>query len=289
MNYRIDPFDLRLFAAVADSGSISGGAKEVSLSTAAASERLQALEHALKVTLLLRSRNGAVPTPAGRALLAHAHQVLHALDGLYAEMAPFARGVRGNVRLVANTSAVSEFLPELLGRFLAAHPDIDIDLRELWSHEVLEALHRGQADIGICADTVDTTGLDARRFRDDRLMLVSREPFPAGVRFADLLDHPFVGLTADSGLSRYLQSQASRCGRPMHHRVRVRSFDAVARLVQAGVGIAVMPESTARFFAAGVRAQPLADPWTRRQLLLCRRPGAFLAPYAEALVAALLA
>jgi DNA-binding transcriptional LysR family regulator len=290
-SYRVDPFDLRLFSAVVESGRIGGGAAAVNLSPAAASERLQALEHALGVVLLVRSRNGAQPTDAGRALLRHAHKVLHELDGLYAEMAPYARGMRGTVRVAANTAAVSEHLPAALGRFLALHPDIDVELRELWSHEVLEALRQGQVEIGLCADTVDASGLDTQPWRDDRLVLMTpRPPAAERPRFADVLDEPFVGLAADSGLSRFLHAQASRCGKRMHHRVRVRGFDAVAQLVRAGVGVAVVPECAAlRFAAAGVGVQPLADDWATRRLLLCRRIGPAPSASAAALIAALTA
>lgn len=291
-NYRIDPFDLRLFDAVVELGSIAAAAKAVHLSGAAASERIRALEHALGVALLVRSKRGARPTDAGRALQRHAGRVLRELDSLYSEMAPFARGVRGTVRLLANTSATSELLPGLLGRFLLAHPDIDIELRELWSHEILEQLRGHHADIGIVASTVDTSGLVAREFCRDELVVVRassgarRRRSP--VSFADLLGDPFVGLSVDSGLSRFLQDQASRCGMAIHHRVRVKSFDAVMSLVEAGVGIAVVPASLARRNEArSIEVLPLADPWADRRLLVCTVAGTRQPGHVKSLVDAL--
>lgn len=283
-SYRIDPFDLRLFGAVAELGSITAAAKAVHLSAAAASERIRALEHALGVSLLVRSKRGARPTDAGRALQRHAGRVLGELDSLYSEMAPFARGVRGTVRLLANTSATSELLPTLLGRFLVAHPDIDVELGELWSHEILERLRAHRADVGIVASTVDTSGLVAREFCRDELVVVRAAPGarPRGgpaVSFADVLGEAFVGLSAESGLSRFLQDQASRCGMAIHHRVRVKSFDAVMLLVEAGVGLAVVPASLARRDRArSIEVLPLSDPWADRKLLVCtvagtRQPG----------------
>lgn len=291
-NYRVDPFDLRLFSTVVELGSITAAAKAVHLSAAAASERLRALEHALGVSLLVRSKRGAQATDAGRALLRYAGRVLRELDSLYSEMAPFARGVRGTVRLLANTSATSELLPRVLGRFLVEHPDIDIDLRELWSHEILERLRDHRADIGIVASTVDTSGLVVQECCGDELVVIcpasGAVKHSAPVPFADVLAEPFVGLSAESGLSRFLQDQASRCGMAIHHRVRVKSFDAVMRLVEAGVGIAVVPAGLARQYEArSIEVLSLADAWADRKLLVCTVAGTRQAGHVKSLVDAL--
>jgi DNA-binding transcriptional LysR family regulator len=295
LDYRVQPFDLQLFAAVTAHGTITGGAEAMGLSLAAASERLKALEHRVGIRLLERSKSGAVATDAGRALLRPAHRVLAELDSLHLEMAAFAHGLRGTVRLLGNTAAISELLPPRLARFLVAHPDIDVELQELPSDAILQALRRGTADVGIVADHVDTGGLVAQPWLDDELVALLPSPRSAkralaAMRFTELLDRPFVGLPVDSGLSRFLLQQAARSGRVPHHRVRVGSLDAVARLVDAGVGVAVVPLSAAaRWRDAKVRLAPLAEPWARRRLLVCRSPQAEGSPGATALTDALLA
>lgn len=272
-DYRLDPFDLRLFVAIVDGGSITAGARAVHLSLAAASTRLQGLEHAIGATLLRRARQGVSLTDAGRTLLRHVGRLQRELESLHAAMAAHAHGVRSTVRVLGNTAATAEHLPEAIGRFLARHADIDIELRELDSQDVLLALRQEQADIGVVADYVDTEGLDTIAWREDPLVAV----LPRGgkrpgrvLRFADLLDRPFVGLAAESGLARFLQRQALQHGRGLHHRVRVGRLDAVVSLVGEGVGVGVVPATTARRVAdARVLAVPLADPWARRRLLLC--------------------
>ncbi|MDP1790410.1 MAG: LysR family transcriptional regulator [Methylibium sp.] len=278
-SFRIDPFDLRLFGAVAEAGSITAGAREMHLSLSAASARLQHLEHALGAALLVRSKQGVVPTDAGRTLRRHAGRLQREMEALHAEMSAHAHGVRSTVRVLCNTAAMTEYLPALLGRFLVAHPDIDVDLRELGSADVLRAMRQENADIGIVADYVDTEGLITRVFREDRLVVL--QPVRSGragrraLRFAEVIDKPFVGLPAESGLSRFLQGQALRQGRGLHHRVRVRSLDAVAGLVADGVGVAVMPAAAAeRLATSRVTVRPLADAWAMRRLLLCTTPDA---------------
>lgn len=276
LTYRINPFDLRLFTAVLEHGTITAAAQSAHLSLAAASARLKALEDAVGTRLLDRAKSGASPTDAGRALARHAHRVLAELEGLHLEMAAFGHGLRGTVRVLGNTAAMAEALPPLLGPFLARHPDVDIQLQELPSDAVLEGLRRGTADLGIVADHADHSGLRTVPWREDQLVALlprstGRRVCTAGpISFTALMDKDFVGLGVDSGLSRFLLRQASLGGRAPHHRVRVSTLDAVARVVAAGVGVAVVPMSTAqRWRDASVRIVPLAEAWSRRRLLLC--------------------
>ena len=282
--YRIDPFDLRLFAAIVEHGSITAGARHIHLSLAAASTRLQQLEHAVGATLLLRSKQGVRTTDAGRTLLRHAGRLQRDMESLHADMAAHAHGVRSTVRVLCNTAAMTEHLPPLLARFLVNHPEIDVELRELGSQDALLAMRQEQADLGIVADYVDTEGLATRFFCEDRLVAVlpptasSRTAAARTTRramaFTDLLERPFVGLPVDSGISRLLQRQALQHGRGLHHRVRVRDLDAVMHLVGEGVGVAVVPEGAARRLAGQrMQVRPLSDAWATRRLLLCAAGG----------------
>lgn len=278
-DYRVDPFDLHLFSAVVERGTITSAAEAVNLSLAAASARLKALEAATGARLLDRSKAGAMPTDAGRAFARHASRVLAELESLHTEMASFGHGLRGTVRLLCNTAAMSEALPLALGRFLVDNPELDIDVQELASDAVLDALRRGTADLGVLADYVDTSGLVVQPWKDDRLvaLLPRRAPWGSSQRsiaFGELLQHPLVGLPRDSGISRFLASQASRSGRVPRHRVRLGGFDAVAHMVAAGVGAAVVPESAARRFCdpKKTRVVALTDTWARRKLVICMTP-----------------
>lgn len=293
VDYRIDPFDLHLFAAVIEHGTITAAAMAVNLSLAAASARLKALEEATGAQLLERSKAGAAPTDAGRALARHATRVLAELESLHVDMASFGHGLRGTLRLLCNTAALSEALPRRMGAFLATTPDLDVDVQELPSEAVIDALRRGMADLGIVADHVGTSGLVVRPWIEDRLVALLPARWATGRRrsmsYGDLLEHPLVGLPRDSGLSRFLAAQASRSGRVPRHRVRLGSFDAVAQLVAAGAGAAVMPESAAaRCRDPGTRVLTLSDAWARRKLLICMTPEGAASSGVRALVEALL-
>lgn len=294
-HYRIDPFDLRLFTAVAEAGTITAGARAVHLSLAAASTRLQQLEQAIGARLMQRAKTGITLTDAGRTLLRHAGRLQREMEALHAGMAAHAHGVRSTVRLLCNTAAITEHLPPLLGPFLAAHADVDVELRELDSQDVLQAMRQERAELGIVADHVATEGLDTRPFREDTLVAVLPAAWQrrlgvrkAGLAFTALLAQPFVGLAPEAGLSRFLQARALQHGRALHHRVRVQGFDALLQLVADGVGIAVVPALTAQRLARpGLLVLPLAEPWATRRLLLCFGKAEDLTAGAAALLAAL--
>lgn len=294
-HYRIDPFDLRLFAAVAEAGTITAGARAVHLSLAAASVRLQTLEQAVGAALMQRAKTGITLTDAGRTLLRHAGRLQREMEALHAGMAAHAHGVRSTVRLLCNTAAISEHLPPRLGPFLAAHADVDVELRELSSEDVLFAMRQERADLGIVADHVRTDGLATRPFGAERLVAVLPDAWARrvggsarGVAFVDLLVQPWVGLPAEAGLSRFLQGQALRHGRGLHHRVQAPGLETLMRFVADGVGLAVVPDHTAtRLARPGVRVRPLTDPWARRRLLVCFGATDDLTPPAAALLHAL--
>jgi len=294
---RFDLTDLRLFVDVVEAGSITHGATRARLALGAASARIRAMEEEIGAALLVRARTGVAPTQAGRTLLKHARAMLESSARLREELDAFTKGVSGEVKILANTNASTEFLPEALAAFLAEHPNVRIDLEERLSDEIVGLIAEGAADIGIVAGTVEVGQLEAYPFRSDRFVVVAppshplavRAAEPAGVWFADVLDYEFVGLDRTSALQRFLAGKAARLGRPLMLRVQLRSFDAVCRLVQAGVGVGVVPHTTADRVAGpmGLSVIELADDWAVRDLTICVRNLAALRPYAQDLVRSL--
>ena len=130
-----DLVDLRLFLHVAEAGSITAGAARSGLALASASARVRGMEEQAGVPLLERGRRGVEPTPAGRTLLHHARLVTGQMERMRGELGEYARGLKGHVRLLANTAAAAEYLPEILAAFLAANPSVDVDLDERPSSE----------------------------------------------------------------------------------------------------------------------------------------------------------
>lgn len=285
-----DFVDLDLFRHIVEAGSITHGAERAHLALAAASTRIRNMEQALGAALLVRGRQGVTPTQAGRTLLQHARAILRQAESLREDLGAYAGGAAGQIRVLSNTNALTEFLPEALSSFLAAHPHVNVDLQERLSDEIVRLIAEGTADIGIVAGTVDVSALETYPFRRDRFVLVVARDHDlarrAGIPFAQLLDRDFVGLDRASALQRFLAEKAAPIGRPLRLRVQLRSFDAVCRLVECNVGIGIVPETTARRVARtmAIAIVALADSWAVRELTICIRRLRDLPPYARQLV-----
>jgi DNA-binding transcriptional LysR family regulator len=287
---RFDLPDLSLFRHVVEAGSITAGAGRAHLALAAASTRIRNMEETLGAALLVRSRQGVTPTQAGRTLLQHARAILRQAERLREDLGAYAGGHAGQIRVLSNTNALTEFLPEALSSFLTAHPHISIDLQERLSDEIVALIAEGVADLGIVAGTVDMGSLEQFPFRRDRFVLVVARDHPLAKRskigFAQVLDHEFVGLDRASALQRFVADKAARAGQPLKLRVQLRSFDAVCRLVECNVGIGIVPESTSRWAtkAMAIKAVALTDAWAERDLTICVRRLAELPTHARQLV-----
>jgi DNA-binding transcriptional LysR family regulator len=287
---RFDLTDLRLFTNVVEAGSITAGAQRLNLAIAAASTRIRNMEAALGTPLLHRGRQGVVPTQAGRTLVQHARILLQQAGRMHADLGQYAGGIRGQVRLLSNTNALTEFLAEPLSTFLAAHPQVNIDLEERLSDEIVALVAEGAADLGIVAGTVATAGLETLPFRSDRFVVVAAPGHPLAacrrIAFADLLHCDFVGLDRSSALQRFLSEKAERIGRRLRLRVQLRSFDAVCRFVELNVGIGIVPATTAKRLSRtmAIRRIELADAWAVRELRICLRRIEDLPIYARRLV-----
>jgi DNA-binding transcriptional LysR family regulator len=269
---RVDFVTLKLFVSIADERSLTRAAEREHLALAAVSKRISDLEGQLGTLLLYRQPKGVELTPAGHALLHHARNLLDNLRQMNADLSEFSLGVKGHVRIHANTSAVIEFLPEDLSGFSRLHPEVKIDLEERVSSEIIHAVREGLTDIGIFAGHVPAEGLQVYRYRQDQLALVTPRDHPlAGRREVSLREvagYDFIGLQQDSSLYQLLQDTARQLGQPLRMRIQVRSFEAISRMIQTGMGIGVLPGEAVRDLlpALDVVVIPLTDAWARREL-----------------------
>jgi DNA-binding transcriptional LysR family regulator len=273
---RPDLVSLALFIRVAELQSITKAAEASHIALAAASRRITQLEDQLGVQLLFRSARGVDLTPAGTTLLAHAREMLAKVDEMRVEIADYSRGLKGLVRVQANASALAQYLPDDLATFAAKHPAIKVALSEERSGAIADAVHAGIADVGIVMEGADAEGLERFEYRTDTLCAVLPKKHPVKARsleFHQLLDYDMVGLESNTVISQILLKEAARAARPLRLRVQVKSFDVVARLVQAGLGIGVLPEAAARAFAKhmGLRLVALTDPWASRKMYVAVR------------------
>jgi Transcriptional regulator len=286
---RLDLTSLALFVRVAESRSITKAAQQSHIALAAASRRITQLEDQLGVHLLFRSARGVELTPAGTALLARARDMMERVDGIRAELSDYAKGVKGIVRIEANASALAQYLPADLAAFLAKHPAIKLALGEERSGAIVQSVLAGHADLGIVMEGADAAGLQVFEYRADVLCAVLPKKHPVRERklaFAELLEHDFVGLESNTVISQLMLGEARERGVPLRLRVEVKSFDVVVRMIQAGLGIGVLPEAAAKPIASamGLRLATLTDAWAQRRMYVAVRDYASLHAPARLLV-----
>ena len=169
----------------------------------------------------------------------------------------------------------------------AGNKSLDDCMRLLWTRFGKE--ERGFPDDAVQRLMEEASGLELFAYRTDTLCAVVPRRHPVRGRrlaFARLLDHDFVGLESNTVISRLMLEEAERAGKPLRLRVQVKSFDVVARMVQAGLGIGVLPEAAAKAFgrAMGLRFVSLTDPWAARKMYVCVREYASLPASARQLV-----
>ena len=293
----LDLTSLRLFVAVCEARNIARAAKQQAIVGSAISKRLAALEDTVGTPLLVRRRHGVEPTPAGDTLLEHARALLARAAQIERDMAGYAAGVRGHVRVLATQSAIAESLADDVAAFLKApgHQHIRIDMEEAVSTQVLRAVREGSASLGICWDAADLRGLHHWPWRGDRLAVVMPPGHALARRkrlaLADTLPYEQVSLPPESAVQVMLQRAAALAGQPIRYRVVAATFDAALRVVRSRLAIAILPAELSAPYAEAfeLRVTPLTDAWAQRRFAIaCRDPEA-LTPAARLLVEHLVA
>jgi DNA-binding transcriptional LysR family regulator len=276
---RVDFVTLKLFCAIVQSGSITKGANECNLALSAASRRISEFEETVGMPLLDRSVKGVTLTHAGHAVMQHALRLFQGFEQLSNELSEYSKGAKGHVRLWANMSALTEFLPSALASFLKDYPEIQVEAEEQLSGDIVRALMDGIADIGVFAQGPITTGLETHIMGKDQLVIACSKDHPLSKRksisFEECLEYDFVGLNRGSSLLELTSRSAEKLGKQMSLRIQVRSYDAMCQMIAVNLGIGVLPiqACAAQIKAMGLQTIQLEDSWAKRNLLVATKAG----------------
>jgi DNA-binding transcriptional LysR family regulator len=276
---RLDLVTLRLFLAVVDEGGIAKAARREHITGPAISKRIAELEQWLGVRLIERNVRGIKPTSAGLALAAEARNVMGGVNRIHAKLSEFATGARGEVSIISGASGLVGQLPEDLKNFILENPLVKLRIKEAHSPEVVRAVSDGDADIGIYAPSVAAPShLDVYPYQVIRLVLITANNHPLAQRRSVGLDeavaYDFIGLSGDSALGMLLAHIAEELGIDVKPKIEVTGHEPMRRLVEAGMGIGILPNVCAVPYANAMqfRCVPLRDRWSRYTLNICTRP-----------------
>lgn len=291
MGYDLHSFEL--FRSVVAAGSIADAAARHGMAASAVSKRISDLEKALGAVLLTRHRRGVEVTAAGKVVLKHASALDERIAQLETELRDEANAAGGIIRMAANTSAITQFLPEDLAEFMLAHPAMTIRMAEMESVDIIDAVRSGSIEIGIFSGLTEARGLELLPYRRDTLVVCAPRGHPLSARkvvgLKDLDGEKFVALQRRSSLQAHVDRCAAEIGVHIRTAVEVKSFDGVRRMVQARLGIAILPFGAVEAYLrdGGITMIPIDEPWATRELLIAVRNRDGLSASAAALLATL--
>ncbi|MES3000775.1 MAG: LysR family transcriptional regulator [Pseudomonadota bacterium] len=287
---RVDLLTLRLFISLAEERHLGNCSLRENIAASAITKRIHDLEDALGSKVFYREAKGFVLTPAGHAVEAHVREMFETLSRLRSDISEFADGARGHVRLWANESCIVQFLARDLRDFAVQFPLVEVELHEDLTPPTLQAVERGEADLGIVASYGDAvTNLTTVPYRTEQLCAVVRTDHPLAsqkaIGVAQLIDAGFIGFAESGALMQQVIKAAAELGKPLVLRHRVRNNHAARSMVRAGLGVTIQaagmlePEPNPAIIAI-----PLSESWGMRQLLIAMRSEAGLPVPARALL-----
>jgi len=294
MSHQFDPVTLRYFLAVVEEGSMAKAAERENISTPAISRRIAELESQLGIPLLDRFSTGVKPTYAGLSLEADSRKILEAIESAQNKLAELKKGVRGKVRLSANPSSVAGRLLEDIQIFCAKHPAVHVKLDEQRSAQVVQAVIGGKSDIGISMSASDAGSLDVWSYRTISLVLVVPVNHQLvdrqSIAFSKTTEFNFVTYPDSSTVGAVVASAAKKCGIPIKSSVEATTQEGMRRLVELGMGVALMTEESAVPYSnfRAIRCIHITDDWARLPTYICTRRAETLSPSARLLLSQLL-
>ena len=270
----VDLVSLRLLLTAIEEGNLAKAATRESISLSAASRRISDLEAELGVKLLRRHDRGVSPTEAAQMALGRIRNIFTLLGQILDDFGDLRAGAKGTIRIGAHHTAIAGMLPKRIAAFLQAHPGVDVRIEDATSADILHWVRTEICDLGLVSGTVDSDGLTLLPWEADQLVAVlpgghaleSRE----ALHFADLLESPFIGLSAASALQTLFRGQAAALGRTLNERALVNSFEGVRTMIQAGLGVGILPAELVSG-AGNLSFRPLIEPWANRSLMICLR------------------
>ena len=253
---RFDLLSLELFVAVCEEQSIAKAADRKNIAASAVSKRISDLEARLKTPLFVRSSKGLELTAAAYSMLHHARLVMRDLKQMESDITLHAKGMRGRIRIYASVSTIIQHLPRDLREFLKVHPAVHIDLQEGTSQEAVEAVADNSADIGVFGGVVPRQGLTIIPYRKDRIKALVHKEHPLhdrkSIKFQEFADHDLIGPMKGSYLDSLVLRAASDMTHTLKMPIRVNGFETVSSMVEAQLGIGLVPEKCAdRYVTSG--------------------------------------
>ncbi|WP_338666095.1 LysR family transcriptional regulator [Pararoseomonas sp. SCSIO 73927] len=254
---------IQAFMALAEELHFGRAARRLNMTQPPLSQIIRQLEHLVGTPLLSRTTRSVSLTPAGGAFLEKVRSVPEVVD--LAAQAARRAAEEGPSRLSIGFTASTayDFLPEMIRAFRAAHPGVELDLREMTSIPLLAGLRSGSLDVALVRPLLEGPDISTCVVRREELMLVLPSDHPLAARrligIPDLAGEPLVAFSEEASpyLSRLILS-VLRSGGVQPRIVQRAVMPTLLSFVVAGIGVALVPASARRHAIQGVAFRSLS-------------------------------
>ena len=271
MRYNLITLDL--FLCASKNKSLVKAAKEKNIVVSAVSKRILDLEKSVGVNLFYRKKTGVELTPAGLEMQKHCTKIFNSINIMDESIKEYSLVSSGIVRVTANLSSITQFLPEDLATFSKKFPKIKINLKEKTSSEIISSVKESLSDIGIFSEHVENTErLRIVDYKNDTLVLVVPEYHPLvsklTVKIKDFIEFEMVGLEKGSSLQAMIDKQVQKQNLKIKKKLETVSFEGIRGMVEAGLGISVLPTGAIKPYlkSSKLKIIKIDEEWAKRSI-----------------------
>ena len=235
------------FLEVARRGSVSRAAEALFITQPTLTARLHGLERELGTPLFLRTPHGMRLTDAGRAWVPFAERALRALSDGREALAQVMNASAGHLMIAAAPAVSTYVLPELLERFVAAHPRVEVSVRTGHSEDVVELVLRDEVQLGL-GRAINHPDLELRPFHREELVLVCAPDHPfvrrKSVTLPEVTNEKLIMFDRTSSYYEITQSAFVSSGVRLRRYMEMDSIEAAKKMVERGLGVALLPKTS---------------------------------------------
>lgn len=286
MRINLDFVDLQAFMAVLELGSFHEAARSLNMSQPTLSRRIKGLEERLKAPLIERSTRHVAPTRAGRALLPLVRRLIDEFEEAVLSVSDLGGRHAGQITIASVPTAAFYFLPRVVQAFNALYPAIRFRIFDLSAEEGLDSVANGEVEFGINITGATRPDLVFTPLLEDEFVLACRKDHPlsgsSALTWSDLAGYPLIGVSKTSGNRAVLDKALSTAQVRLDWFYEVNHLSTSLGLVEAGLGISVLPKlATPQSDHPVIATVPLSDPTISRTIGLVERKGGRLSPAAQ--------
>lgn len=281
---------LRAFVSVYRARSITRAARELAITQSATSLLVQQLEAQLGIKLFDRTTRAVQPTPAAHEAFSAAERMLGDAQGLSRRMRDLAEARGGRVAFLASAGAASALLPRVLASFRAAHPGIEIDMRDVAADDLVPRMNSSDAEFAIGSIEGEISEMKVETLISGRLSAIGRRTAEFAARRAltweELAHQPTIGMRRETRIRMQIDQVLEQQGKRLVPTYEVTLINTALAMTAQGLGLAILPATMLPVHQfPTLIAKPLIRPAITRPVSLLQRQGRTLSPAAKAFIA----